>query len=151
MDISTILHPTDGSPSAKKALDLACELARDHDARLILLHVQRHTGRGSVPEELEQFEKLEHMHITEADLLAEAARSIVETAKDDAKAHGIKDFEATIEIGDPGRTILKTAADKKVDLIVIGSRGLGDLQSLLLGSVSHKVAASAPCSCVIVR
>jgi nucleotide-binding universal stress UspA family protein len=151
MDISTILHPTDGSPSAKKALDFACDLARNHDAQLILLHVQRHTGRGSVPEELEQFEKLEHVHITEADLLAEAARSIVETAQADAEAHGITNPETTIEIGEPGSTILKVATEKNADLIVIGSRGLGDLRGLLLGSVSHKVAASAPCSCVIVR
>ena len=43
------------------------------------------------------------------------------------------------------------ARGRKVDAIVMGSRGLGDLESLLLGSVSHKVAHAAPCSCVIVR
>lgn len=151
MDINVILHPTDGSAAAKKALDLACDLARDHGAKLILLHAQGRIGSSAVPEELEHFEKLEHYRITEADLLAEAARSVLQTAEDNARNHGISDIETRIEIGDPSRVIVDMAAQKKADMIVIGSRGLGDLQGLLLGSVSHKVAHAAPCSCVVVR
>ena len=36
-------------------------------------------------------------------------------------------------------------------MVVMGSRGLGNLEGLVLGSVSHKVAASAPCNVVTVR
>ncbi len=38
-----------------------------------------------------------------------------------------------------------------VDMIFLGSRGLGDAQSLLMGSVSHKVAHLAECTCVSVK
>ena len=39
MKIRTILHPTDYSDHAECAFRLACSLARDHDARLVILHV----------------------------------------------------------------------------------------------------------------
>jgi nucleotide-binding universal stress UspA family protein len=53
--------------------------------------------------------------------------------------------------GDLAPQIAEVAKKRNVDMIVMGSRGLGDLQGLLLGSVSHNVASSAPCTCVIVR
>ncbi|MEJ7803327.1 MAG: universal stress protein [Candidatus Limnocylindria bacterium] len=53
--------------------------------------------------------------------------------------------------GDPAREILATAEDQGADLIVIGSRGLGGLARLLLGSVARKVLIHAHCSVLIVR
>lgn len=47
--------------------------------------------------------------------------------------------------------ILRGARDRAVDMIVLGSRGFGDAEGLLLGSVSHKVAHLAACTCVTVR
>ncbi|WP_256432948.1 universal stress protein [Martelella soudanensis] len=41
--------------------------------------------------------------------------------------------------------------ERKVDTVVLGSRGLGDVAGLLLGSVSHKVTHLAPCTCIVVR
>ena len=55
------------------------------------------------------------------------------------------------EEGDPARVIAEHAGLHKVDLIVMGRRGLGGLEGLLLGSVSHKVAQLAPCACLTVR
>jgi len=60
LSIQTILHPTDLSPRSEYALQLACSLARDHGARLIVLHVMGTHGRtglsrvvmGSVAEEV---------------------------------------------------------------------------------------------------
>jgi len=46
---------------------------------------------------------------------------------------------------------LETAQSKSVDMIVMGSRGRGDLEGLLLGSVSHKLTHAAHCTCVVVR
>jgi nucleotide-binding universal stress UspA family protein len=56
-----------------------------------------------------------------------------------------------LEVGDPAETILRVARDRAVDMIVLGSRGLGDPEGLLLGSVSHTVAHLAACTCVTVR
>ncbi len=151
MDVNVILHPTDGSESAKKALDFACDLANQGRAKLVLMHAQRHVGSHLVPKDLEHFEKIEHQHITEADMMAQASREILRIAEGQAIDKGVQDIETVNEIGDPASLIVYAARAKSADMIVIGSRGLGDLQGLLLGSVSHKVAHAAPCSCVIIR
>lgn len=53
--------------------------------------------------------------------------------------------------GDPAEAIIKIAETRKCDLIVMGSRGLGRLAGLVLGSVSQKVVSHAPCPVLIVR
>jgi len=53
--------------------------------------------------------------------------------------------------GIPAKEILKCARQEHVDLIVIGSRGLGSVNRFLLGSVSEKVTLYAPCSVLVVR
>lgn len=53
--------------------------------------------------------------------------------------------------GEPGPTIVKFANDREMDCVVIGSRGLNQLQSFILGSVSHKVAKHADCPVLIIK
>ena len=53
--------------------------------------------------------------------------------------------------GDSASAIIEVANTRKSDLIVMGSRGLGRLAGLLLGSTSQKVVAHAPCPVLIVR
>ena len=53
--------------------------------------------------------------------------------------------------GTPEEVILNYAKEKGVDLIVMGTRGLGGFKKLLLGSVSNGVVSHAPCSVLIVR
>ncbi|GJQ52152.1 MAG: universal stress protein [Anaerolineaceae bacterium] len=53
--------------------------------------------------------------------------------------------------GDPAESIISIAETRKCDLIVMGSRGLGRLTGLLLGSASQKVVSLAPCPVLIVR
>ena len=67
------------------------------------------------------------------------------------QAKGVRDVEVIVVEGDPVRTIVDTAKARDIDMIVIGSRGRGDLEGLLLGSVSHMVVQLAPCTCVVVR
>ena len=47
--------------------------------------------------------------------------------------------------------IVDFARDQRADAIVMGSRGLGDVSGLLLGSVSHKVSHLAACTCIMVK
>lgn len=56
-----------------------------------------------------------------------------------------------LEKGLPGEVILTTAKKMKTDLIVLGSRGLGPVKELLLGSVSHRVLTHASCPTLIVN
>ncbi|MFS0878243.1 universal stress protein [Solibacillus isronensis] len=62
-----------------------------------------------------------------------------------------KQFKLTILHGTPGPEIVKYANEKKVDLVIIGSRGLNSLQEMVLGSVSHKVMKRVHCPALIVK
>ncbi|MFD1362527.1 universal stress protein [Lentibacillus salinarum] len=61
------------------------------------------------------------------------------------------DFKVHILHGEPGPTIVDFANSNDFDCIVIGSRGLNNLQTMILGSVSHKVAKRADCPVLIVK
>lgn len=64
-----------------------------------------------------------------------------------------KNIEYKLEIlhGYPGPTIIEYANKEKVDMVVIGSRGLNSLQEMVLGSVSHKVMKRVNCPALIVK
>ena len=149
--IKTILVPTDGSGHAAKAVRFAADLAQKYGAHVILLHVVEDWGSSRVPDELRGYARLEHVEITERDLRQSTANEILRRAEETAAAAGAKGIEKRIEEGAPATRILERAKAAGVDLIVMGSRGLGDLKGLLLGSVSHKVSHLAECTCVTVR
>lgn len=146
-----ILCATDGSAAAQKAIEFAAELAREKLGELLVMHVQQALGSELMPQGLEELERVEHIRVTEADMLRSAAARIAEEGARYARECGAPSVESLVADGDPARRIIETARERGAGLIVIGSRGLGDLQGLLLGSVSHKVAHLAPCTCVIVR
>ncbi|OEF97356.1 universal stress protein [Desulfuribacillus alkaliarsenatis] len=60
-------------------------------------------------------------------------------------------YELKIIHGDPGEAITEYANKQYFDCLVIGSRGLNRLQSMVLGGVSHKVAKRAKCPVMIVK
>jgi len=63
----------------------------------------------------------------------------------------LKSTETILQTGDPAKAILDLAESRGVDAIVIGSRGLGEISGLLMGSVSHKVNQLANCICITVK
>ncbi len=163
--IGTILVPTDGSEGAGKAVSFAAELAGRHEARLILLHVM---PPGEVPEALQHLAEAEYHVEPEArttgprmgyfqqaapsrEARAAIADQVLTHAGRLAREGGAKRVETISEEGDPTAQILDYAAREEADMIVMGSRGLGDLKGLALGSVSHKVSHMATCTCVTVR
>jgi nucleotide-binding universal stress UspA family protein len=148
--IKTILVPVDGSAHANTAVDTAGEMAAKMGAKIILLNVIARPGSSRVPEELRGYAQLEHVRVTEQDLLQAAANDIVAKAEKRARAKGATKVESTTRIGDPARTIVAMAKDRDVDLITMGRRGLGGLKGLLLGSVSHKVSQLADRPCMTV-
>ena len=170
-----ILCPTDGSKHANKALDLAIDLADKYDAELVILHVPRPTENASALKRFAEVEGLAPHVNTEMDrlktmdyrmaptdtafqessisphLLIEIGRHIADSAKARAAAGGVEQVEAHIEIGDPAERILDCIKTENIDCVVMGSRGLNDLKGLFLGSVSHKVANHAHCTCISVK
>jgi len=85
--------------------------------------------------------------------LESAARELLDEVVDGALAEAggddddAPDVERIVSPGGPAASILEAAAD--ADLVVIGRRGLGGFQRLLLGSVSDHVARHAPCPVVV--
>ena len=51
----------------------------------------------------------------------------------------------------PSRALVDTAQNEKIDLIVVGSRGLGNAAAFLLGSVSKQVVSKASCDVLVVK
>ncbi len=145
--IKTILVPLDGSAHSRKALEFACELASKYDASLHLLNVTQ-------PPVSDQVLTLGAASVmvggSPADL-TRAGRTVVEAAADLARARGVTSLTTEVTTGDPARGIIDSAKSLPADMIVVGSRGLGELSGLLLGSVSHKVSHLAPCTCVVVK
>ncbi|MER2079210.1 universal stress protein [Psychrobacillus psychrotolerans] len=60
-------------------------------------------------------------------------------------------YKITFLKGSPGPEIVRYAKEQKVDLVVLGSRGLNTLQEMVLGSVSHKVMKRVHCPALIVK
>lgn len=144
----TILVPFDGSGFANRAIDYAGELASKYDAKVVLLHAI-HYRFGRLPEELHQYAVAEHLDGREE--VHAVVEKLLASAEIRARNAGAEDIEVDSREGDPAGVILDAATSLGADLIVMGSRGLGDLQGLLLGSVSHKVGHLAKCTCITVR
>ncbi len=148
--IARILVPVDGSALASHAVDFASDLAEKYGAAMTLIHVSTRLD-SSVPPELEAYARIEHLEVDERNLLEGVSRQILEEAATRARRLGVGDVSEVVEVGDPARKVVEHAEKNDIDVIVIGSRGLGDAAGLLLGSVSHKVTHLAKCPCVIVK
>lgn len=136
MQLNVILHPTDFSESASHALRLAVHLATAHQARLLIFHAISLHG--------------EHLEADDGALDAYAA-----TARD-LMEHDVVGSGSNVEVSQartvlPFDGIMETAADKRPDLIVIGTHGHSRFSRLLMGSTAEKVLRHAPCSVLTVR
>jgi nucleotide-binding universal stress UspA family protein len=133
----TILFAVDGSEYSKKAIPIAAGMAKAFDGEVIVCNVrEREISRfmNAVPETDE-----------EADIADRVARELK-----DSGVSARPDRRATV-IGRVAGEILTAATDHGADLIVMGSRGLGEFSSLLVGSVTHKVLHAATCPVLVVR
>lgn len=82
--------------------------------------------------------------------LGREAETIVEDAEAHLEGYALE-LESVIREGNPATEILGEADQGDYDLIVLGASGVSDLKHQMLGSVSAKVAAQAPCSVAVVK
>lgn len=76
--------------------------------------------------------------------------AVLASAAAELKEAGIK-FVIDVKIGDPAQEICIQSKYENYDLIVMGSRGIGQFKELMLGSVSHKVLHNTDCPVLIVK
>jgi nucleotide-binding universal stress UspA family protein len=133
MSSSKILVPVDGSPASLRAVDFAIELMGQRpETSLVLLHVHNISALG----------------------LAGASEAMatgwLEEAASQSSAKALKDairkcegggvvFETLTGAGQPAETIADVARKDGADQIVMGTRGLGGIKGLLLGSIATQV------------
>lgn len=135
----TILYPTDFSHGSDVAFQYACDLARDYDARLVILHSQEPAvamipEAGLIPIELADNES--------------AARKQL----DDVRVAGPQvKLEKIFAEGPAADCIVAAAESVRADLIVMGTHGRTGIGRLLLGSVAEVVLRRAPCPVLTVR
>ena len=147
--IKKILVPVDGSGHAKKAIEYATDLALKYDAGVHLIHV---VNEPKIPDELLEYMEQEHINESPSYVYLERiGQKIMGKAEQEVKDKGIEDVHAIVVEGDPAEKILDYARKAGFDMIVMGSRGLGKIETLVLGSVSNKVCHMADCTCVTVK
>ena len=136
--IKTILHPTDFSERSNFAFRLACSLARDYGARLMVVHVAEPPvpiyGNGLV---------LPPAQAPKETVLARLQQLLPKDPKVQVE-HRLTEGDAAIEI-------LRIAGEIKCDLIVMGTHGRTGLGRLLMGSVAEQVVRKAACPVLTVK
>jgi len=140
--IETILVPLDGSKNSVRGLDQAISLARQNQSTITGLFVK------SIPAVY-----VLHPIVFLGKGIDKAAKKILESAKIRAAKRGIM-FKGVSKRGaDPGFDIVQYAHDKKnkIDMIVIGARGMGFAREVLLGSISNYVIHKSKMPVLLVK
>jgi nucleotide-binding universal stress UspA family protein len=137
---TNILVAYDGSDHSQKALDLAVKIASNSGGQLKVLYAFDKVPIIFGDDETEHF--IERVMSKGREALGEATAHLHEA--------GVE-FSTIIVEGPAAEAILRVAQAESCDLIVMGSRGLGMMQGLLLGSVSYRVLHHAQIPVLIVR
>lgn len=138
-----VLVATDFSDQSRKALDIACDLARHYGSAVTLLHVFPVPGyvlpEGFVAAGPEVLVEVENR-----------SRKTLEAWQDEAIALGVKNVEVMTAIGNAAPEIVRVAKAGGYGLIVVGTHGRSGLSGLILGSVASKVVSTSNCPVVTV-
>ncbi len=164
---TSILVATDGSIHSERAVAIGCDLAAKYQAKLILVHV---IGHGPLPKGLERWAEVEHLtqhavhedpqvanvsgnlHVADGVGVTEGyefklhelvGERIIRRAKDVAHEQNLSNVKEYVDIGSAVDCILQWAGVEHADIIVMGTRGMSEIEGLLMGSVSHKICQLA--------
>ena len=144
--MNTILLAFDGSENAKRALDMAIDLATKYKAKLIVVEVvDIHSINNALSPRGPSIDVTRII----GDLRAEAAGDVEQCLRL-AQEKGLEADGDVLE-GDPTSEILRHSGEIKADLIVTGSRGLSLWKRLLMGSVSHRIVSESKVANLVVR
>jgi len=146
--LKNILVATDASPASNRAINLAADLAGKYGATLHLLYAVREM---QLPPELKKMAEVEKIAGARSDVLDFVGKKILSDAESRALKKGATKVKTALERGDPATAVMRYGKRRKVDLIVLGTRGLGQVKGMLMGSVSRKITNLSDISCLIIR
>lgn len=135
--IERIVVGYDGSEHAEAALEMAATLARQYSASVVVVSAFSHQSRITEPGPEDDREIFD-------------ARQLAERGARKLQQDGIT-AEADALEGPAAEAILNAAEARRADLVVVGSRGMGQFKGLLLGSTSDRVVQHAHVPVLVVR
>lgn len=145
-----ILVAVDGSDNSRRAVITAGSLAMSYKAKVTLISVYRHVSYTN-----RRYNQVNIGPIDDASPVELSLHSLAEESVNKSEVLlrelKVENIACRVRRGPPASIIIKTAKEIEVDAIVIGSRGYGEIEGILLGSVSHKVNALSPCTCITVK
>ncbi|WP_026259794.1 universal stress protein [Desulfobacter curvatus] len=140
MKFKKILNPVDGSEHSRRSTQYSIELAKQFDSKIILLHCH---ARFPVV--------LAEPHFQDAiNKILKSSEELIKPFEELLEDSGV-DYEIRILEGSPGMNIDTVVNIEKIDLIVMGSRGVSNLEGLFLGSVAHQVLHKVECPVFIIK
>ncbi|WP_166179251.1 universal stress protein [Rubrobacter tropicus] len=145
--LGPILVCLDGSRRSAVAAGAGAEISAATGAALHVVYVMRPERYRPQfgPEAWEGWqENLKRASRDAASWVEERAARLREEA-------GVKSAEAHLAFGEPAREVVRLAEEVGAGMVVVGSRGLGGVRRMLLGSVSDAVVEHAPCPVMVVR
>ena len=140
MQLQKILIAVDGSEHSKRAVEYAIELLKMLQAEIILIHCHKNYPTLLGEPYLQQA----------INKINQEAETLVKPFRELFREGNITITERIME-GRAGEVIVEVANTEKIDLIIMGSRGLSDLEGLIVGSVTHRVLHAASCPVLVVR
>ena len=141
--ISTVITGIDGSEGSRRAAEHAAAIARNYGAKLKLVTVVRTPegwwGIGGAPPSPEAL----------STALVEGQQQILREFEEHLDLDGI-DYETVEELGDPVTRLLAVCEASSADLLVIGRRGAGLAERVILGSTADRLTHLASCPVLVV-
>lgn len=135
-----VLVLVDGSEFSMNAARVASSITDNYSGKLTLLHVVSKSFTKTTMPDLEQ--EIAGLRSEGSEVLTNALKAIGKTENE---------VVAILSWGNPLDVILEEVEDKGYDLIVMGSRGLGAIKGMLMGSVSERISRSVRCPVLIVK
>lgn len=145
MKLQNLMVAVDGSEPSNRAVDLAAELAMNAVGTLTIVS-------AAAPFTEEQLATLRRLEGDVADATDILAQQTLREAEQRAGWSGLprSSIKGIFRWDNPAEMIIDCIVSEKVDAVVVGRRGRGQLGGLLLGSVSQKLATLSPCPVIIV-
>jgi nucleotide-binding universal stress UspA family protein len=164
----------DGSQASSRALAVAVDVAKHYGAHLTILHAvmvdaslmdllqvaERHGFKDLIAEDVDAAANVTAVPVpvtaapflvTPEELLDKVGNLLLEASAAEARSLGVDEVATALLSEDPAHELPAFVKANGIDLIVCGTRGLGEIKSFFLGSVSHKLLEEAACPCLVVK